>query len=97
METDITIKRLRWQCRRGMREMDMLLERWLDRRYAAASTEQRAAFVRLLSIEDDQLWDHLMGKSRPNDDACAALVVEITSSFSAQTEPTEQVSSRTPL
>ncbi len=92
MESDIEIKRLRWQCRRGMREMDMLLERWLDHHFAAADPEQRAAFVRLLSIEDDQLWDHLMGKTQPVDPACAALVSEITASFSQPQNATTSAS-----
>ncbi|MFN2334428.1 MAG: succinate dehydrogenase assembly factor 2 [Wenzhouxiangellaceae bacterium] len=61
------ISRLRWRCRRGMRELDVLLERWLDRRWQKASVSERACFERLLAFEDDQLWDWLTGRERPED------------------------------
>ncbi len=56
---------LRWRCRRGMRELDVLLSRWLQERHAEASPELQQAFVDLLDCEDDQLWDWLLGRSRP--------------------------------
>jgi antitoxin CptB len=76
------LKRLRWQCRRGMREMDMLLERWLDRHYVPASAAVRADFAALLSTEDDLLWDWLMGKGAPSNAAQAQLIAAIRDSFS---------------
>jgi antitoxin CptB len=75
------LKRLRWQCRRGMREMDMLLERWLDKHYADASPELLQDFAALLKTEDDVLWDWIMGKGGPDDAAQAALILAIQSSF----------------
>ena len=59
--------RLRWRCRRGMRELDVLLERWLDRCWADAEGYQRAAFERLLATEDDELWAWATGRERPAD------------------------------
>ena len=75
------VKRLRWQCRRGMREMDMLLERWLDTHFAAASASVRSHFTALLQTEDDLLWDWLMGKCAPADPERAALIEQIRTSF----------------
>jgi len=69
--------RLRWRCRRGMRELDALLERWLDRHFADAGVEQRAAFDRLLECEDDRLWAWATGRARPEDPALAALMDQI--------------------
>lgn len=57
-----------------MRELDVLLERWLERQWPEAGPEQRAVFERLLEIEDDQLWAWVTGRDRPEDAALAALV-----------------------
>ena len=53
---DVELKALRWRCRRGMRELDQLLERWLERCWAASSDADRETFRRLLATEDDKLW-----------------------------------------
>jgi antitoxin CptB len=75
METDETeLRRLRWRCRRGMRELDQLLTRWLDRRWAHASEAERGAFLRLLDCEDDRLWAWFLGRERPADAEIDALV-----------------------
>ena len=61
------VSRLRWRCRRGMRELDVLLERWLDQCWQQAPAPERACFERLLACEDDQLWDWVTGRGRPDD------------------------------
>lgn len=48
--------RLRWHCRRGMKELDVLLERYLQIHYDRAPAAERAAFARLLEREDPELW-----------------------------------------
>ena len=55
MTDDADLRKLRWRCRRGMRELDQLLERWLDREWRQSPTDQREAFLRLLDTEDDKL------------------------------------------
>ncbi|HKL53924.1 MAG TPA: succinate dehydrogenase assembly factor 2 [Wenzhouxiangellaceae bacterium] len=72
-----TTSRLRWRCRRGMRELDTLLERWLVERWPAADPSARACFERLLGCEDDQLWDWCMGRSTPDDPELAGIVKEV--------------------
>ena len=69
--------KLRWRCRRGMRELDQLLLRYLDREWAAASDAERAVFLRVLDSEDDKLWRWVMGRERPEDDDVHALVSRI--------------------
>jgi antitoxin CptB len=44
-----------------MRELDRLLERYLDRRWDNAEPFERQAFERLLDCEDDQLWRWFLG------------------------------------
>jgi antitoxin CptB len=69
--------KLRWRCRRGMRELDQLLLRYLDREWATAPESQRAVFLRLLETEDDKLWRWVMGRERPEDADVHALVRRI--------------------
>ena len=78
MPDDPELKRIRWRCRRGMRELDQLLERWLDREWAAAPEARRGVFLRLLDCEDDRLWRWFMGHEVASDAELAALVSEIS-------------------
>lgn len=71
------IKRLRWRCRRGMRELDLLLLCWLDREGPTASPVQLLAFERLLEIEDDQLWRWCLRRERPQDQELHELLERI--------------------
>lgn len=57
----VELKRLRWRCRRGMRELDQLFARYLDRVWAVASADERMVFERLLACEDDRLWRWFLG------------------------------------
>jgi antitoxin CptB len=57
--------RLRWRCRRGMRELDELLVRYLQRDFAGASSGERAAFGELLDLPDPQLFGYLVGREQP--------------------------------
>jgi len=68
---------VRWRCRRGMKELDVLLARWLDRRWPAAGGDVRDAFTRLLEQPDPQLADWLLHGARPVDAGLAALVDDI--------------------
>jgi antitoxin CptB len=73
----VFLRKLRWQCRRGMKEMDALLTGWLDRSYARAQPSVQRNFVVLLQTEDDVLWRWLAGRSRPELVELADLVDEI--------------------
>ena len=76
-EADTELKRLRWRCRRGMRELDQLLTRWLDREWTAASDSQREVFLRLLDSEDDRLWRWFLGHETAPDAALDSLIQDI--------------------
>lgn len=71
------LARLRWRCRRGTRELDQLLGRWLDERYASASTDQQAAFAALLEQQDPDLWDWMLGNGTAPDPSQQAIIDEI--------------------
>lgn len=69
--------RLYWRCRRGMRELDLLLQGFLDGGYDGLDAEGRRAFVELLDCPDALLYDYLLGSARPSDPALAAIVRRI--------------------
>ena len=73
------LRRLRWKSRRGMRELDQLFERYLDRAWRQDSPAQRGVFLRLLDCEDDKLWRWFMGHDTPTDAELAELVGRIRS------------------
>ncbi len=79
MDDDVELKKLRWRCRRGMRELDQLLGRWLDRQWRQSPTHERAVFLRLLDTEDDTLWRWFLGHEVSSDVEIAALVERIRS------------------
>ncbi len=69
--------RLRWNCRRGMRELDQLLTWYLDTRYSQASDDDKHAFVTLLDQQDPDLWNWFSGRSVPEAIAWKQIVDEI--------------------
>jgi antitoxin CptB len=62
-----------------MRELDLLLGRWLDRGWAVADVSRRAAFLRLLEEPDPQLADWLLHGQRPDDQPISTLLDDIVS------------------
>ena len=70
--------RLRWRCRRGMRELDVLLRRYVDERYANASSEQQEAFRALLDAPDPLIHAYCLGLESPPTPILATLIRLIT-------------------
>jgi len=64
---DSELKRLRWRCRRGLLENDLVLERFLDLYGSRLSDKQVNAFGRLLDFGDKELWDLVVRRSVPGD------------------------------
>jgi antitoxin CptB len=60
MDESTELARLRWRCRRGMRELDVLLERFIEADSAFTDPSQRAAFARLLELPDPLLAEWLI-------------------------------------
>lgn len=57
------LDRVRWRCRRGLLELDLILTRFLERHYGGLDREQRQAFDRLLEAPDNDLLDLAMGRA----------------------------------
>jgi antitoxin CptB len=63
--------RLRWKCRRGMKELDELLVHYLQQHYPQAADTMQRAFERLLDMQDPELYALLLGKADTDDQAIA--------------------------
>jgi antitoxin CptB len=75
---DSDIGKLRWRCRRGMKELDLLLMRYVDEEYRDAAPDHRQAFQRLLDCHDPLIYDYFLGRASPADAVLASLIERIT-------------------
>ncbi len=62
MLSESEFSRLRWRCRRGLLENDLVLSRLLERRGPAFSTDEHQQLLALLSLDDTLLWDLIAGR-----------------------------------
>ncbi|WP_404338724.1 succinate dehydrogenase assembly factor 2 [Pseudoalteromonas mariniglutinosa] len=67
-------ERIRWACRRGMLELDVLFMPFVEDAFDALSAEQKAAFQRLLEADDPDLFAWFMGHQECNDAELKAMV-----------------------
>lgn len=56
---------LRWACRRGMLELDVLLGNYLEEAYLYVTETDQIHFVKLLDCNDQELFMWLTGKETP--------------------------------
>ena len=77
MVSEQEINRMRWAARRGMLELDLVLEPYVEARYADLDEDDRVRFHRLMECEDQDLFGWFMQRQRPDDPELAALVDKI--------------------
>lgn len=68
------LSRLRWLCRRGMKELDLVMSGYLERYYASAAREDQALFRELLELPDPELYGMLLGRSEIDDSELECLI-----------------------
>jgi antitoxin CptB len=61
----VALERVRWRCRRGLLELDIVLGRFIEQRYPLMSNAERVVFDELLDYPDTVLWDVITGKKEP--------------------------------
>ena len=69
--------KLRWQCRRGMLELDLLLFPFLEQAFMNLPANEQALFADLLSCTDQELYDWLIKQQRPTDENLALMVKKV--------------------
>jgi len=72
--TPTEMNRLRWCCRRGLLENDLVLERFLGAHAATLEGERLAAFKTLLDYSDGELWSLVSGRAECSDPALGEMV-----------------------
>lgn len=71
------LARLRWSCRRGMHELDGVLEAFLASSFADLSEADKACFAAILDLPDPDLYAYLAGRMEHPDPRSAALIARI--------------------
>jgi antitoxin CptB len=71
------LQRLVWRCRRGMKELDLILGAWLRNSWAGAAADERAEFERFLELPDPVIAGYLLGRDAPENPETLALVGQL--------------------
>jgi antitoxin CptB len=71
---DEQMGKLRWRCRRGMKELDLLTLGYLEQYYPEAPAEDQQAFADLLELQDPLLMSYMVGRETPADAVRARVV-----------------------
>jgi antitoxin CptB len=61
------LDRVRWQCRRGLLELDLVLAAFVERHFERLDASQRQVFKELLDHPDNDLLDLVMGRCESRD------------------------------
>ncbi|HTM63386.1 MAG TPA: succinate dehydrogenase assembly factor 2 [Gammaproteobacteria bacterium] len=67
------LPRLKWACRRGMLELDVLLGNFLENHYPELTDDDKRLFIMLLEYTDPEIFSWLMGKAIPTDQQLARI------------------------
>jgi len=73
--------RLRWRCRRGMRELDVLLMHFFDTAFVGLTASEKRAFRLLLELPDPELQAYLIAGHVCDDTELDALLTRIRTSL----------------
>lgn len=73
------VRKLRWLCRRGMKELDILLERFVKQHAGAIERGEWPALEEMLDAEDDVLWDWIQNPGTAVNPAFQEILAQIRS------------------
>ena len=62
------LERARWRCRRGLLELDIVLQRFMDQYYTQLDESGLEQFEQLLALPDNDLWDLITARQVTTDD-----------------------------
>ncbi len=67
-------KDLLWNCRRGMKELDVAIEKFMATKYSKLSVDQKQVFSDILKTDDGELFAWLIGSYEPENDNFKAMI-----------------------
>lgn len=68
------LRRMRWAARRGMLELDLVLEPFVAERFAGLDADDKVRFHRLMECEDQELYAWFLQREEPEDEELAGIV-----------------------
>ena len=71
------MNRIRWRCRRGMLENDLVLARFLEAKGQTLTEDEMAMLDRLLDLTDNDLWDLIAGRREPQDQDVVPVLLQL--------------------
>ncbi len=74
-----------WRCRRGMAELDVFFQSFLDSGYQDLNKSERDDFEQLLTCNDNDLLEYLMGRTVPSESNLIDVVTKIRQSANSKT------------
>ncbi len=72
-----SLSKLKWRCRRGLLENDLLIERFFQRHEATLTVRQAEGLSALMELADNDLLDLLLRRKQPQADLQRAEVLEV--------------------
>jgi antitoxin CptB len=76
-QQEVFLAQVRWRCRRGLRELDVLLMHYFDHNFGKSTPERQMAFVALLEMQDPVILSYLTGNTQPKDSAIADIIQQL--------------------
>lgn len=73
-QEDDDVRRLRWQCRRGIKEVEVLLEPFFEECYVGLCAEDKLLFEKLLEQHDVEMFEWFTHRSKPEQPDIAKMV-----------------------
>lgn len=70
------INRIRWRCRRGLLELDLILARFLDRHADGLCERDGETLLALLEYPDTDLWE-MIRQNRAGDDGDVSRILQM--------------------
>ena len=66
--------RLLWRCRRGIKEMDIIFQDFINHSYDQLTDDKKNTFSRLLDEQDLDILNWIMGKDKPYDNELVNII-----------------------
>lgn len=71
------LQKLAWRCRRGTKELDVLMQKFLNEHYSNVTPALQHAFERMLDMQDPELYDLLVGRQKSPDENISQVIEHI--------------------
>lgn len=75
--SDAELGRIRWQCRRGIKEVEVVLIPYFERFFLSSGPEKQQMFLRLLSCTDVEMFEWFTYRSKPEEEELEVFVAEV--------------------